>query len=88
MKKKILLILMAVLFVLPLSAESASVTTDYSEARIQDLKLGSQAWTFRKFSFYEMLDMMQDLDLHYLQAYPGQVLDKKKFEWTVWPQYV
>ncbi|MBC8346577.1 MAG: DUF1080 domain-containing protein [Candidatus Marinimicrobia bacterium] len=77
MKKHILLILMAGLFVLPLGAESASVTTDYSGARIQDLKLGSQAWTFRKFSFYEMLDMMQDLDLHYLQAYPGQVLDKK-----------
>ena len=64
MKKQILLILMAGLFVLPINAQPVSVTTDYSDARIQDLKLGTQAWTFRKFSFYEMLDMMKDLDLH------------------------
>jgi sugar phosphate isomerase/epimerase len=77
MKKTILSIFIVGLCILPISAQTASATTDYSDARIQDLKLGSQAWTFRNFSFYEMLDMMQDLDLHYLEAYPGQVLDKK-----------
>ena len=69
---------MAFLFILPTDAKSSSPRNKYSDERIQDLKLGSQAWTFRKFSFYEMLDMMQDLDLHYLEAYPGQVLEKNK----------
>ena len=78
MKKYIILILVAVLFILPSDAKSSSPKNNYSDARIQDLKLGSQAWTFRKFSFYETLDMLQELDLHYLEAYPGQVLDKNK----------
>ena len=69
---------MAFLFILSTDAKSSSPRYKYSDERIQDLKLGSQAWTFRKFSFYEMLDMMQDLDLHYLEAYPGQVLEKNK----------
>ena len=78
MKKYIILILMAVLFILPSDAKSSSPKNNYSDVRIQDLKLGSQAWTFRKFSFYETLDMLQELDLHYLEAYPGQILDKNK----------
>lgn len=77
MRTRTCLLLAVCLFILPINAQSVSATTDYSDARIQDLKLGTQAWTFRKFSFYEMLDMMQDLDLHYLEAYPGQVLNKQ-----------
>lgn len=76
MKRYNLSFFMAVLFFLPMEAKSGSATTDYSDVRIQDLKLGTQAWTFRKFSFYETLDMLQELDLHYLEAYPGQVLGK------------
>jgi len=38
------------------------------------LLLGLQAWTFRRSTFAETLDMAQSLGIHYLQAFPGQTL--------------
>ena len=78
MKKYILIIFGLILFILLNDRILSSQKDNYIGDRIQDLKLGSQAWTFRKFSFYEMLNMMHDLKLHYLEAYPGQVLDKNE----------
>ena len=49
---------------------------DYSEVRIKKLPLGMQAWTFRKFSFFETLEKVKELNLRYLEAYPGQVVNK------------
>ena len=37
-------------------------------------RLGMQAWTFRKLSLFETLDMCKRLDVHYLEMYPGQKL--------------
>lgn len=35
-------------------------------------KVGTQAYTFRKFTFFEAVDKTQNLGLHYIEAYPGQ----------------
>ncbi len=34
--------------------------------------MGAQAYTFRKFTFLQTIDKLQQLGLHYLEAYPGQ----------------
>ena len=68
---------------LQLEGKDKFVETQPYETRIKNFKFGVQAWSFRKFSFYETLNMLKDLDIKYLQAYPGQVLQKanpnKKF---------
>ena len=40
--------------------------------------VGSQAYTFNKFSFYEAIDKVKALGLHYIEAYPGQKLSPEK----------
>lgn len=37
-----------------------------------DWKMGTQAYTFRKFSFFEAVDKTKALGLHFIEAYPGQ----------------
>lgn len=37
-----------------------------------DWKLGTQAYTFRNFSFFEAIDKTKALGLHFIEAYPGQ----------------
>jgi sugar phosphate isomerase/epimerase len=37
-------------------------------------RLGMQAWTFRKLTLFETIDMCKRLDVHYLEMYPGQKL--------------
>lgn len=49
----------------------------YSEVRIKEFPFSVQCWTFRKFSFFETLDKVRDLGVEYLEAYPGQMLDRK-----------
>lgn len=44
----------------------------------QAWKLGTQAYTFNRFTFYEAVDKTESLGLHYIEAYPGQVLSKEK----------
>ncbi len=39
-------------------------------------KLGVQAWTFRKFSFFDAVDMTASLGLGWIEAFPGQSLGK------------
>jgi sugar phosphate isomerase/epimerase len=41
-------------------------------------RIGVQAWTFNRRSFYETIDIVQSLGLHYIEGYPGQVVDKDK----------
>jgi sugar phosphate isomerase/epimerase len=40
-----------------------------------DWRLGCQAWTFNRFSFFEAVDKVASLDLHCIEAFPGQVLE-------------
>lgn len=48
----------------------------YSEVRIKEIQFAVQCWTFRKFSFFETLEKVKDLGIQYLEAYPGQMLDR------------
>jgi len=38
----------------------------------KDWNLGTQAYTFRAFSFFEAVDKTSELGLNYIEAYPGQ----------------
>ncbi len=40
--------------------------------------LGCQAYSFNRFTFYEAIDKVHALGLHYIEAYPGQTLSKEK----------
>jgi sugar phosphate isomerase/epimerase len=40
--------------------------------------LGCQAYSFNRFTFYEAVDKVQAMGLHYIEAYPGQTLSKEK----------
>jgi sugar phosphate isomerase/epimerase len=39
-------------------------------------KLGTQAWSFNRFTLFEAIDKTRSLGLDYMQAYPGQRLSK------------
>jgi sugar phosphate isomerase/epimerase len=54
------------------AAESAPA--EETGFRVPDWKLGSQAYTFRRYSFAETIDRLKALGLHYVEAYPGQTL--------------
>ena len=43
-----------------------------SAAQNDDWRLGIQAWSFRKFTFFEAVDKTASLGLKYIEAYPGQ----------------
>jgi sugar phosphate isomerase/epimerase len=53
-------------------------------AKIKSFPVAVQCWTYHTFTFYETLDRVKELGVNYLQAYPGQALDKtdpaKKFD--------
>jgi sugar phosphate isomerase/epimerase len=55
-----------------LSEENA--IPDYSTIRIKEFPLAVQCWTFREFTFLETLEQVNQLDIKYIQAYPGQAL--------------
>lgn len=40
-------------------------------------KLGCQAYTFNRFTFFEAIDKVAKLGLHYIEAYPGQKLSSE-----------
>ena len=44
----------------------------------ENWKLGMQAYTFNRFTFYEAVDKTKALGLRYIEAYPGQRLSKEK----------
>jgi sugar phosphate isomerase/epimerase len=41
-------------------------------------RLGCQAYTFNRFTFFEAVDKVASLGLHYIEAYPGQKLSADK----------
>lgn len=46
-------------------------------------RLGCQAYSFNKFTFYEAVDKNASLGLKYIEAYPGQRLSKEKPDVTL-----
>src|SRR5258708_39349538 len=41
-------------------------------------RIGSQAWSFNKGTFFQAVDQVNALGLHYIEAFPGQVVDADK----------
>ncbi len=71
----ILALLAAGLFSCNSSPSNSSDSSDSSKTLTrEDLgwKLGTQAYTFRKFTFFQAVDKTKELGLHYIEAYPGQ----------------
>src|SRR5205807_9334077 len=48
-------------------------------------RLGCQAWTFNRFTFYEAMDKTAELGLHVIEAYPNQKLSADKSDQKVGP---
>ena len=48
-------------------------------------KLGPQAWSFNKFTFFEAVDNAQKLGLHYIEGFPGQKISKDHGEAALLP---
>lgn len=74
---------------LPLAPGSFAQTQDDEAAAIITPKgtpaaeatgwqVGCQAYSFNRFTFYEAIDKVKALNLHYIEAYPGQTLSKEK----------
>jgi len=49
-------------------------TANTKDVRIKKFPFAMQAWTFRRFTFFEMLAKLKELGVGYVQAYPGQAL--------------
>jgi len=62
---------LAILTCLIILGHSSSVLGQQA-AQSAGWKLGVQSWTFRNFSFAEALDRIKELNLRYVEAYPGQ----------------
>jgi sugar phosphate isomerase/epimerase len=56
--------------------EKPSINSQYNGVRIMKFPFAVQCWTFRKFAFFEALQRIKELDIKYVQPYPGQVLDR------------
>jgi len=44
----------------------------------EDWKLGMQAYSFNRFTFFEAVDKNKALEMKYIECYPGQTLSKEK----------
>lgn len=75
MNRKAKLIVAALAFVLCICwLPRANAASDAQE----NWKLGMQAYSFNRFTFYEAVDKTKALGMRYIEAYPGQQLSKEK----------
>jgi sugar phosphate isomerase/epimerase len=49
-------------------------------------RLGCQAWTFNRFTFFEAMDKTAELGLHYIEAYPNQPLSPDQRDQKMGPE--
>ena len=59
----------------PLLAEQLASGAPHAEKL--GWRLGCQAYSFNRFTFYEAIDKTARLGLHYIEAYPGQKLSQR-----------
>ena len=66
--------------VAPMSADEMKAAGERATAAAAKLgwRLGCQAWTFNKRTLFDTIDQVNALGLHYLEAFPGQVVDQDK----------
>ncbi len=79
MNKQIKMIIIVLVFILSacyLSNVTLAVNTQES------WKLGTQAYSFRLFTFYEAVEKTKSLGLNYIEAYPGQRLSSEQGDVT------
>ncbi len=69
LKKILTVILVAIACYFPAGA----VAQEYPETEL-DWKLGSQAYTFNQFTFFEAVDKIKQANLKYVEAFPGQTI--------------
>ncbi len=75
MNKRAIIVTILLMFVTGMCCE-AKVWADNVEN--ENWRLGIQAWSFNRFTFYEAVEKTKALGLHYIEAYPGQQLSKEK----------
>ncbi len=66
-----------------LGAEAAAQGAPHAEKL--GWRLGCQAYSFNRFTFYEAVDKNASLGLHYIEAYPGQRLSAERPDVRVGP---
>ncbi len=54
--------------------QKAVAETDYQSVRIKSFPFASEAWTFRKFTFADMLKKLKELGVAAVETYDGQLL--------------
>lgn len=73
MKKITLTVLVAFVSIFFLSCATGKLVHNNPEEKL-GWKLGSQAYTFRLFTFAQALDKIDSCDLRYVEAFPGQTV--------------
>jgi hypothetical protein len=69
--KKVFICFAAVLFFGSCGSSSKLTNTRHPEFAL-GWKLGAQAYTFNRYTFFEAIDKIKASDLNYVEAYPGQ----------------
>jgi len=75
MNKRTIIIIILLVFVISMCSE-VKVWADNVEN--ENWRLGVQAWSFNRFTFYEAVEKTKALGLRYIEAYPGQRISKEK----------
>ena len=76
MRRFVSLIIIFIITSFFLCAGSGGKECEYDKVRIKKMPIAMQCWTFHRFSFFETLKKVKELGIKYLEAYPGQILDK------------
>ncbi|MBN2311160.1 MAG: sugar phosphate isomerase/epimerase [Candidatus Hydrogenedentes bacterium] len=62
----------------PMAAAQEQAAKGAPAAEALGWHLGCQAYSFKRFTFYEAVDKVASLGLHYIEAYPGQTLSAER----------
>ncbi len=77
-------------FCLTLGIQAVPLTSHPVRDVYQGWHLGTQAYSFNRYTFYEAVDKTADLGLSWIEAYPGQSLSKEhpdvKFDYNMSPE--
>lgn len=76
MRRFVSLIIVFIITTFLLCGSSGGKECEYDKVRIKKMPIAMQCWTFHRFSFFETLEKVKELGIKYLEAYPGQILDK------------
>ena len=70
-----------------IGAVAVAETLQHPQTDVYDgWRLGTQAWSFNRFTFFEAVDKTRSLGLNWMQAYPGQKIapdSDAKMDWTM-----